>query len=211
MPSTPAVYADLPLFPLHTVLFPEGLLPLKIFEARYLDMARACLRESAPFGVCLLKSGAEVAQENDPSVPETVGCLAQIDQCDVDQFGMLLVRARGTRRFRLLSYRTESSGLIVGMAEPLPDDIPLEGTDVLAKFGACAEVLERIIDTIRERDPDSLPFAEPFRFDDPTWVSNRLSEILQIPLRARQKLMEFNDAGARIDVVHHYMQQHQLL
>ncbi|MGN6085599.1 LON peptidase substrate-binding domain-containing protein [Trinickia sp.] len=212
MSSTPAVYADLPLFPLHTVLFPDGLLPLKIFEARYLDMARSCLRDGSPFGVCLLKSGAEVAQEDDvPCVPEMVGTLAQIEQCDVDDFGMLLVRARGTRRFRLLTHRKEASGLLVGMAEPLPDDIPLEGVDVLAKFGACAEVLERIIETIRERDTESVPFAEPFRFDDPSWVSNRLAEILQIPLRARQKLMELTDAGERIDAVHHYMQQHRLL
>ncbi|RDU99900.1 LON peptidase substrate-binding domain-containing protein [Trinickia dinghuensis] len=211
MSSTPAVYADLPLFPLHTVLFPDGLLPLKIFEARYLDMARACLRDDSPFGVCLLKSGGEVAQENVPCVPEMVGTLARIEQCDVDDYGMLLVRARGTRRFRLLSHRKEPSGLIVGMAEPLPQDVPLEGTDVLAKFGACAEVLERIIGTIRERDADSVPFAEPFRFDDPSWVSNRLSEILQIPLRARQKLMELMDVSERIDAVHHYMQQHQLL
>ncbi|MGN6234056.1 MAG: LON peptidase substrate-binding domain-containing protein [Trinickia sp.] len=211
MSSTPAVYADLPLFPLHTVLFPDGLLPLKIFEARYLDMARACLRDDAPFGVCLLKSGGEVAQENVPCVPETVGTLARIEQCDVDEYGMLLVRARGTRRFRLLSHRKEPSGLLVGMAEPLPEDVPLEGADAVAKFGACAEVLERIIDTIRERDADSVPFAQPFRFDDPSWVSNRLSEVLQIPLRARQKLMELTDAGERIDAVHHYMQQHQLL
>ncbi|MGN6317485.1 LON peptidase substrate-binding domain-containing protein [Trinickia sp.] len=211
MTSTPAVYADLPLFPLNTVLFPDGLLPLKIFEARYLDMARACLRDSSPFGVCLLKSGGEVAQENVPCVPEAVGTLATIEQCDVDDFGMLLVRARGTRRFRLLSHRKEPSGLLVGMAEPLPDDMPLEGVEAITKFGACAEVLERIIDTIRERDPDSVPFAQPFRFDDPSWVANRLSEILQIPLRARQKLMELADANARIDAVHHYMQQHQLL
>ncbi|MGV2291117.1 LON peptidase substrate-binding domain-containing protein [Trinickia sp. YCB016] len=211
MSSTPAVLADLPLFPLHTVLFPDGLLPLKIFEARYLDMARDCLRDVTPFGVCLLKSGAEVARPDEPAVPEPIGCLAKIDQCDVDAYGMLLIRARGTQRFRLLSHRVEASGLLVGMAEPLPEDIPLEGTEALAKFGACAEVLERIIETIREREPQSLPFGEPFRFDDPTWVSNRLSEVLQIPLRARQKLMELRDAGARIDVVHHYMQQHQLL
>ncbi len=211
MPSTPAVYADLPLFPLHTVLFPDGLLPLKIFEARYLDMARACLRDDSPFGVCLLKSGGEVAQENVPCVPETAGTLAIIEQCDVDDYGMLLVRARGTQRFRLLSHRKEPSGLLVGMAEPLPDDVPLEGVEALAKFGACAEVLERIIETLSERDAEGVPFAEPFRFDDPSWVSNRLSEILQIPLRARQKLMEMADANARIDAVHHYMQQHQLL
>ena len=211
MSSIPAVLADLPLFPLHTVLFPGGLLPLKIFEARYLDMASQCLREKKPFGVCLLKSGAEVAQPDEPAVPEAIGCLAEIEQCDVEAFGMLLIRAHGTRRFRLLSHRVESDGLLVGMAEPLPDDIPLEGGERLARFGACAEVLERIIATIRERDAASVPFAEPFRFDDPSWVSNRLAEVLPIALRARQKLMELPDAGARIDVVHHYMQQHQLL
>ncbi|MFC0398196.1 LON peptidase substrate-binding domain-containing protein [Paraburkholderia rhizosphaerae] len=211
MSSTPSVIADVPLFPLHTVLFPDGLLPLKIFEARYLDMARGCLRDQSPFGVCLLKSGGEVAKPDEPSVPESVGCLADIDQCDVDEFGMLLIRARGTQRFRLLSYRVEQSGLLVGMAEPLGEDVPLEGPTHLAKFGACAEVLERIISSIRERDPDRLPFHEPFRLDDPSWVSNRLSEVLPIALRSRQKLMELLDAGARIDVVHHYMQQHQLL
>lgn len=211
MSSHPVVYADLPLFPLHAVLFPDGLLPLKIFEARYLDMARTCLRENAPFGVCMLKSGAEVAQPDEPAVPESIGCLAIIEQCDVDQYGMLLVKARGTTRFKLRSHRVEPSGLLVGEAEPLPEDIPLEGSEALAKFGACAEVLERIIETIRERDPESVPFAEPLRFGDPSWVSNRLSEILQIPLRARQQLMALDDAGARIDCVHHYMQQHQLL
>ncbi|HEY1999552.1 LON peptidase substrate-binding domain-containing protein [Paraburkholderia sp.] len=209
--SSTSVLADVPLFPLHTVLFPGGLLPLKIFEARYLDMARDCLREKTPFGVCLLKSGGEVAQPDEPSVPESIGCLAEIEECDVETFGMLLIRARGTRRFRLLSHRVQPDGLLVGMAEPLGDDVPLEGNQQLAKFGACAEVLERIIATIRERDADSLPFAEPFKLDDPTWVSNRLSEVLPIALRARQKLMELQDAGARIDVVHHYMQQHQLL
>ncbi|WP_322103624.1 LON peptidase substrate-binding domain-containing protein [Paraburkholderia sp. J41] len=211
MSSSPPVLADLPLFPLHTVLFPGGLLPLKIFEARYLDMASECLRERTPFGVCLLKSGAEVAQPDEPAVPETVGCLATIEQCDVETVGMLHIRAHGTQRFRLLSHRVASNGLLVGMAEVLPADIPLEGSERLARFGACAEVLERIIATIRERDASSLPFAEPFRFDDPSWVSNRLAEVLPIALRARQKLMELDDAGARIDVVHHYMQQHQLL
>jgi len=211
MSSSPAVLADLPLFPLHTVLFPGGLLPLKIFEARYLDMASECLREERPFGVCLLKSGGEVALPDETAVPEAIGCLAVIKQCDVETFGMLHICAHGTQRFHLLSHRVEADGLLVGMAELIPEDIPLEGSERQARCGACAEVLERIIATIRERDPSSLPFAEPFRFDDPSWVSNRLAEVLPIPLRARQKLMELNDAGARIDVVHHYMQQHQLL
>jgi Lon protease-like protein len=210
MSSNPLL-ADLPLFPLHTVLFPGGHLPLKIFEARYLDMARACLREKTPFGVCLLKSGNEIASRGDPSVPESIGCLAEITQCDVDTFGMLLVQTRGTQRFRLLSHKVLPSNLIVGVAETIAEDTPLEGVEALAKFGACAEVLERIIESIKARDAQELPFVEPYLLDDPTWVSNRLSEILPIPMRARQKLMELDDAGARIDVVHHYMQQHQLL
>jgi uncharacterized protein len=210
MTANPA-FDDLPLFPLHTVLFPGGLLPLKIFEARYLDMARGCLREQTPFGVCLLKSGHEVASPGDPSVPENIGCLAEISECDVDTFGLLLVQARGTQRFKLIDYRKEPSNLLVGTVRLVDDDRPLQGAETLAKFGACAEVLERIIATIREREPQNLPFIEPFLFDDPTWVSNRLAEILPIPMRARQKLMELTDAGARIDVVHHYMQQHQLL
>lgn len=210
MSSNPLL-ADIPLFPLHTVLFPGGHLPLKIFEARYLDMARACLREKTPFGVCLLKSGNEIASPGDPSVPESIGCLAEITQCDVDTFGMLLVQTRGTQRFRLLSHKVGPSNLILGVAESIPEDVPLDGTDVLAKFGACAEVLERIIESVKARDAQELPFAEPYLLEDPTWVSNRLSEILPIPMRARQKLMELEDAGARIDVVHHYMQQHQLL
>jgi uncharacterized protein len=210
MSSTPAL-EDLPLFPLRTVLFPGGLLPLKIFEARYLDMARACLREKTPFGVCLLKSGHEVASPGDPSVPENIGCYAEIAECDVDTFGLLLVQAHGTRRFKLKDYRLEPSNLLVGMVEPIGDDTPLQGAETLAKFGACAEVLERIIATLKEREPQNVPFVEPFLFDDPTWVSNRLAEILPIPMRSRQKLMELMDAGARIDVVHHYMQHHQLL
>jgi hypothetical protein len=174
-------------------------------------MARECLREQTPFGVCLLKSGHEVASPGDPSVPESIGCLAEIAECDVDTFGLLLVQARGTDRFRLTDHRVEPSNLIVGTAELLGEDQPLQGAEALAKFGACAEVLERIIDTIKEREPQNLPFVEPFLYDDPTWVSNRLAEILPIPMRARQKLMELMDAGARIDVVHHYMQHHQLL
>ncbi|WP_244847805.1 LON peptidase substrate-binding domain-containing protein [Caballeronia sp. SL2Y3] len=209
-PANPVLF-DVPLFPLHTVLFPGGLLPLKIFEARYLDMARGCLREKTPFGVCLLKSGHEIASPGEPSVPENVGCLAEIIECDVDTFGLLLVQARGTERFRLLSHRVEASNLLVGTAELYGDDRPLQGAEALAKFGACAEVLERIIEAIKTREPENLPFIEPFLLDDPTWVSNRLSEILPIPMRSRQKLMELLDAGARIDVVHHYMQHHQLL
>ncbi|KAF1028077.1 MAG: hypothetical protein GAK40_00968 [Burkholderia plantarii] len=211
MSSLSTRLVDLPLFPLHTVLFPGGLLPLKVFEARYVDMVRACLRENAPFGVCLLKSGPEVAQEDAVSVPEVIGCMATITECDTGEFGMLYLRTLGTQRFELLSHRVESNGLLVGIGEPLPEDEPLDGELAIAQFGACAEVLERIIEALRNVKPDDLPFLEPFRFDDPGWVSNRLAEVLPLEVRARQKLLEMREVGARIDAVHQVLKRHDWL
>src|SRR5690606_3741827 len=89
---------DIPLFPLHTVLFPGGLLPLRVFEARYLDMVRDCLRQTQPFGVCLIESGHEVASNVTPAAPTVtadIGCLATILDCDMEQLGLLLLRTRG--------------------------------------------------------------------------------------------------------------------
>ncbi|RKP58835.1 LON peptidase substrate-binding domain-containing protein [Pararobbsia silviterrae] len=206
-----SILADLPLFPLHTVLFPDGLLPLKIFEARYLDMMRDCLRDQSPFGVCMIRSGNEVARPDEPTVPESVGCLAHLLDCDVQEYGLMQIKVKGGHRFRLLSTRVEPSGLLRGMAEPIGEDPPPDGRAYLAPHAACAEVLERIIKGVADRDPNNVPFLKPYRFEDPIWLSNRLAEILPIPLRARQKLMEIEDAEARLEIVHHFMQQHQML
>ena len=99
---------EIPLFPLNTVLFPGGRLPLRIFEQRYMEMAKSCLRDGAPFGVCLIVEGAEVGA---PAVPATVGSLARIASWDMPQLGMLHVSAIGTERFRILRRRTQPDGL----------------------------------------------------------------------------------------------------
>jgi Lon protease-like protein len=203
--------ADLPLFPLNTVLFPGGLLPLKVFEARYIDMVRGCLRDKMPFGVCMLQSGSEVAQAGVQATPETVGCLAEILSCDVEQYGLIFLRTRGTQRFRLAEWHAQQDGLLLGHASLIGPDLPVAGSENLARLAACAEVLERIITTLSERDPENLPFLEPYDLTDGAWVSNRLGEILPIPMRARQKLMELEDAAARLEIVHHYMLQHGML
>ena len=87
---------DVPLFPLNTVLFPGGLLPLRLFEQRYLEMAKGCLRDGTPFGVCLIREGAEVGT---PATHEDVGCLARIVQWDMQQLGLLQLVAQGAERF----------------------------------------------------------------------------------------------------------------
>lgn len=209
----PTLIPDLPLFPLGTVLFPEGLLSLRAFEARYLDMARDCLRRDAPFGVCLLKSGSEVALPgSDEAEPETIGCLAQIVGCDVQQLGVLLLRCRGMQRFRVLSTRVEKDGLLRGVAEPMGEDTIMNDSDEhRIRLASCSESLSRIIDNVRERDPTHMPFLEPFHLHDASWVGNRLSEVLPISIRARQQLMELDDAGTRLELVHQYMMRHQML
>ena len=105
------------------MLFPRAPLPLRLFETRYLDMAKRCLREEAPFGVCLIVEGREVWQMSGaPAVPASIGCLARIEQWDMPQLGVLNIVARGAERFRLLERRVQPDGLAVGEVELLPEE-----------------------------------------------------------------------------------------
>ena len=192
--------ARVPIFPLQTVLFPGGLLPLRIFEARYMDLARACLRGKSPFGVCLIREGEEVGR---PAVPEGIGCLATIGECDMEELGILKVVAKGGERFRILSTEVARDGLVMGETEPLPAET---GKEDAPGFADCRELLAKMIVGIgRER------FAEPFDFDDPSWVGFRLAEILPLRKDVKQKLLEITDAGLRLAVLHKFLKQQQLL
>jgi Lon protease-like protein len=172
---------DLPLFPLGTVLFPGGLLPLRVFEQRYLEMTKSCLREESPFGVCLIREGAEVGA---PATPEPVGCLAHIVQWDMQQFGLLQIVARGGARFRILERSLQADGLARASVELLPAEVDAEVPQSLA---ACAELLRRLAAEHGER-----LFAAPFRFDSCAWVGARLAEILPLPGKTKQQLLELD-------------------
>jgi len=200
----------LPLFPLNTVLFPGGRLPLRVFEKRYVDMVRNCMRDGMPFGVCLIASGEEVARPGLATQPEEIGCLAEIVDCNMEQLGVLLIETRGRQRFRVLSHSTRDDGLLVAEAELLPDDVIDCKLELLSE---CLEALRRIVASIHSEQPDKarLPFAEPYLWDDPTWVANRLCELLPVPLKAKQMLMALPDAGMRIEIVHRYMRQHHIV
>lgn len=205
------ILRDLPLFPLHTVLFPGGLLPLRVFEARYLDMVRDCLRQSQPFGVCMIESGEEVVREDAPASDtqiSEVGCLATILDCDMEQLGLLLLRTRGEQRFQLVSTRTESTGLIRGDVALMDNDLSDCNPDLLQE---CTSALRRIVAALSNHADTEAPFLEPYQWDDPVWISNRLCEILPIPLKAKQKMMALQDAGMRIEIVHRFMKQHAII
>ena len=201
----------LPLFPLKTVLFPDGVLPLKVFEARYIDMVRECMKNNAPFGVVLIKSGQEVGAAAEP---EEIGCLARIEQWDMPSLGVMLLRTRGDERFRILEPRVLADQRLEARIEKLAADadIPVSTVHV-----ACAQALKTVIDDIDAKgraangDTFDSPFAQPIRLDSTGWVANRWSEILPIPLKARQKLLELDDAESRLSIIHQYLQQHKII
>ena len=185
-----ALGKDIPLFPLNTVLFPGGLLPLRIFEQRYLEMAKACLRDGSAFGVCLIRDGGEVGT---PATHEALGCLARITQWDMQQLGLLQLIAQGSERFRVLARRVRADGLILADIALLPEqaDAPLP-----EKFRACRQLLERIVAEHGEQ-----LFAKPFLLDSSAWVGARLAEVLPLPTAARQKLLELDDNLQRLEII----------
>ncbi len=130
----------LPLFPLKTVLFPGGVLPLRVFETRYVDMVRACMKTDSPFGVVAIRAGDEVGAAADTY---TVGTLAHIVDWDMPEFGVLLLNTRGGERFRILETRTQPSQLIEARIELLPLEPAADGGESLQ---LCANVLRVVID-----------------------------------------------------------------
>lgn len=199
------------LFPLNAVLFPGGVLPLRVFEARYTDMVRDCMKNEQPFGVVRIVSGSEVGQAAEP---DQVGCLAQITQWDMPDMGVLNLRTRGGQRFRILEKRVLKDQRLEGRVELIPDDISI---GVSAEHLACATALTTVIAEINARGRSEYgqdfvsPFDEPAQLDDAGWVANRWCEVLPISLLAKQKLLELEDAQARLAIVHQYLQQHRII
>lgn len=173
------------IFPLGTVLYPGGTLHLKIFEQRYLDMTKICLRDNRPFGVCLIREGQEVGT---PAVPERVGCLATIEEWEMPHPGLFHLIARGGERFRLAEARIADNGLISASIERIPADPPAEHVDA-----TCLQVLQALIEGVgRAR------FPQPIALDDASWVGYRLCEILPLDRALKQQLLELHDAGERL-------------
>jgi uncharacterized protein len=179
--------AELPLFPLNTVLFPGGLLPLRIFEPRYLDMVSRCMREGSDFGVVLITSGEEAGTVAEMA---NIGTGARVVDFSQLPDGLLGVMCRGSRRFRLLQHRVQPDGLKLGQVEWLAE----LGPEALAEeHRPLALVLRRVLqelgETARHLDAD---------FDDADWVSNRLAEFLPLERTDQQALLELIDPQERM-------------
>jgi Lon protease-like protein len=178
---------EIPLFPLGTVLFPGGPLPLRIFEARYIDLVRRCLRDDTGFGVVLIREGVEAGG---PAETFDVGTYARIVDFSQQPDGLLGIRAAGERRFRILERRRARDGLNVADVEWLPDEPNLPLPEELAEL---APALESILTQVGE------PYASlERRPDDAAWVAGRLAEILPIPPGHKQHCLELDDPIERL-------------
>jgi Lon protease-like protein len=189
---------DLPLFPLQTVLFPGGLLSLKVYEARYLDLVGTCMREGRPFGVVALRQGAESG--SGPVAFEGRGTMAELIDVDSAQANILQVRCRGTQRFDVRASHRQSDGLWVAQALVVPDDEPVAPPEAAHDT---VRGLANAIATLKAQGSE--PFLPPYRFDSAGWVANRWCEILPISLAAKQKLMELPDAQVRLQLVDEFL------
>ena len=194
--STPR---KIPLFPLGTVLFPDGVIALKIFEARYLDMIKRCLREKTEFGVISIIKNIESDQESVSATFSQIGTLALIEDFDPVQPALYMTKSFGTQRFKLLNSTQEASGLWVGEIELLDND-PL--IPVPQEHQKIAKLLDEIISVIQSEDLiGEAPFKKPYKVDDCGWVSNRLAELLPISLAQKNHLLAQTNPRIRLDLV----------
>ena len=180
---------ETPLFPLNTVLFPGGVLPLRIFEPRYVDMVRNCMREGCEFGILLIREGAEAG----PARAYEVGTLARIVDFDQLPDKLLGITTRGTERFRALTSRIQDDGLMVAHIEYLPADPVLPLPEEFVRYG---KLLEQALPQMGAY----FAHLEP-RYGDAAWVSGRLAELVPIPLADKQRLLEIDDPIERLHVL----------
>lgn len=180
--------SEIPLFPLHAVLFPGGALPLRIFEPRYLDMVCGCMKKGTGFGVCLIREGREIGEA---ALVYDIGTFARIADWRTRHDGLLGITAVGERRFRTLRTEVQQNQLVVAEVEFVPDDPVVE---IPERFLSMAELLRRVIEQIGDR------YAPRERnYQDAGWVGCRLAELLPLPLDQKQYLLQLADPEQRLE------------
>ncbi|ART54507.1 peptidase S16 [Acidovorax carolinensis] len=199
--TQPLTLSSLPLFPLNSVLFPGGVLVLRVFEVRYLDMVRKCHHAGAPFGIVALTQGNEVRHAGAPDERfHDTGTLAVIEKIDNPQPGLITLLCRGSQRFRITQRSHLPHGLWVADVEQLAADLSVPIPEDLLPT---ATTLAQVLASLRERDTDAATTITPTpaQLADCGWVANRWCELLPIPLKLKQQLMELDNPLVRLELV----------
>jgi len=183
-----ATVESLPLFPLHSVLLPGAALALRVFERRYLDLVRDCGRSGGGFGVCLILEGEEAGA---PATPAAFGTEALIEDFDLGADGLLSLRVRGHRRFRVVRTRVRDNGLVMADVAWLGAD----GDDALRPEHA---LLGTLLQTMLDKAGTDLRGVPPRAFEHAAWVGWRLAQVLPISAEQRVSVLQEDDVHVRL-------------
>jgi Lon protease-like protein len=200
---------SIPLFPLSTVLFPDGVLPLQIFEVRYLDMISRCLTEDVAFGVVLLTQGHEVrtaagAQEKFAAS----GTLASVHDTTASTPGLLQVVCRGGSRFSVLEAERRASGLWMAEVDLVEDD---HAVHIPSELRGASDALDRVLGSLQDVPQQRWPVQPPFRLDDCGWVANRWCELLPLPNQQKHNMLMLDNPVIRLELLHDVLDEHGLI
>lgn len=190
----------IPLFPLGNALFPAGIMRLRIFEVRYLDMIKHCIATGEAFGVVALVQGKEVRTPDGNEQFVSVGTMARIQSWSSPMPAVLMLTCVGTTRFELTTRSQQKYGLWTGDASPLPDD-PVVAIPEDLQPGANA--LGKLIAELQRQGThaDEMPIAAPYRLDESGWVADRWCELLPIEPARQAELLGLRDPIMRLEIV----------
>ncbi len=197
-----------PLFPLGTVLFPDGVLPLQIFEVRYLDMINRCIADASPFGVVMLTQGSEVRQPEANETFTTSGTLASVQEMTSAAPGLLQLVCRGGTRFKLHAAERRPNGLWMGETELLEADLAVP---IPSELQGAADALDRVLASLQDVPEQRWPVAPPFRLDDCGWVANRWCDLLPLPNVQKHSLLMLDNPLIRLELMHDVLDEHGLI
>ncbi|MES2934080.1 MAG: LON peptidase substrate-binding domain-containing protein [Pseudomonadota bacterium] len=205
MTSTP-----LPLFPLNTVLFPDGVLSLQIFEVRYLGLIKHCIASNTPFGVVALTAGNEVRTPEGKETFAAIGTTAKIVESEAPMAGLLRIKCNGETRFQIESSEQLKHGLWLAQVQFLDADrsivVPEELQDT-------TDALRNVIASLQSQDSVSknMPITQPYQLDDCGWVANRWCELLPMEQEEKLRLLALDNPLLRLELVQDVLAGHGLL
>ena len=202
--------ASIPLFPLNTILFPDGHLPLQVFEVRYLDLIKRCIARGEEFGVVSLLDGSEIRVPDKQETLSAAGTMARIIDWTAPLPGLLQISCIGTTRFQVRSAEQLKHGLWMGEVEQVPEDmvvpVPTEQQDVANALGALIRSLQK-----KQIYTANMPLAPPYRLDEAGWVANRWCELLRLDLAEKQRLLLQENPVLRLELIQDVLSENGLL
>jgi Lon protease-like protein len=190
---------SLPLFPLNTVIYPQGLLSLKIFETPYLDMIRSCIRNATTFGVITAYTDNPSIKDFNLSFAKIGTSIRILDAVEI-QPNIIMIRCAGYQRFNVKKIEQLIGGLFIAKVEDIPNDLVL---DIPEDLKRATIDLQNILHSTKENFPCYRnPFILPYKFNDCGWVANRLCELLDLSLIEKQRMLELGSPLIRLELVH---------